>query len=118
MANDPERDRRAARQTRHGFRDAETLGDVVSSFMGSEEAKRMRRFQRVAPALREVLGEALMAKVKPLRMQGGVLTIEVVDGMALHELRQHHAHALLEALAAHGTGISRLAWRLARSTGR
>jgi hypothetical protein len=114
-SSDPHRDRRVASQPRLKFRSSEALGEIVSSFMTSDEMKRMRRFQKVAPALREALPELLLAKVKPVRMQAGVLALEVVDGLALHELRQHHAHALLAALAAHGTGVSRLQWRLARA---
>jgi hypothetical protein len=109
---DPERDRRLAAQARHGRRAAEPLADTVGGFLGSEEMARIRRFQRVAPVLRQVLGEALCARVRPLRLAGGVLTVEVADGPAMHELRQHHAHALLAALASAGTGVSRVAWRL------
>src|SRR5476649_2767270 len=98
--SNPERDRRQAAKVRHGWRGAEPLADAVGGFLGSEEMARIRRFQRVTPALRQVLGEKLCARVRPLRLQGGVLTIEVADGPAMHELRQHHAHALLAALAA------------------
>jgi hypothetical protein len=35
--------------------------------------------------------------------------------MALHELRNHHQHALLAALASAGTGITKLLWRLAQT---
>jgi hypothetical protein len=111
----PERDRHFARQARYGFRAAEPVRDAVDDLLGGEAGRRMRRFQRVAPALREALPERLLAKLRPVSMQGGVLTLEVSDGMALHELRQHHAHALLDRLAAGGTGVTRLAWRLARS---
>jgi hypothetical protein len=114
--SNPDRDRRLAQRRRYGFRDSEAVGESLSSFLDSPEAQRMRRFQKVAPALRAAISEALLKKVTPVRMQGGVLTLEVSDGMALHELRQHATHALLEALAAHGTGVSRLQWRLARSS--
>ncbi|MBA3709306.1 MAG: DUF721 domain-containing protein [Planctomycetes bacterium] len=113
--SDPDRDRKNARRQRYGFRDAEPVADSMSSFLDSPEAQRMRRFQKVAPALREALSPSLLTKVTPVRMQSGILTLEVSDGMALHELRQHASHTLLEALAAHGTGISRLQWRLAKS---
>lgn len=73
----------------------------------------MRRFQRVAPALRKVLDDRLLGRVRPVRLNGGVLTLEVDDGMALHELRNHRAHALLAELSSAGTGVSRLVWRLA-----
>ena len=113
--SNPDRDRQQAKRHRYGFRDAEPVADSMSSFLDSPEAQRMRRFQKVAPALREALSPVLLTKVTPVRMQNGVLTIEVSDGMALHELRQHASHDLLEALAAHGTGISGLQWRLAKS---
>jgi hypothetical protein len=115
MPPDPDRDRRLARQPRYAYRRAEGLGDAVDDLLGGEAGRRMRRFQRVAPALRDILPPNLLAKVRPILLQSGMLTLEVSDGMALHELRNHHAHALLEALAAAGTGVSRLAWRLAKT---
>ena len=112
---DPFRDRRLARQPRYAYRRAEDLGHAVDGLLGGEAGRRMRRFQRVAPALRDTLPAGLLAKVRPVLLQSGTLTLEVADGVALHELRQHHGHALLAALSAAGTGVSRLAWRLARS---
>jgi len=109
---DPERDKRLAAKARHGWRGAVPLADTVGGFLGSEEMARIRRFQRVTPVLREILGEQLSARVKPLRLQAGVLTVAVADGPAMHELRNHHNHALQAALAAAGTGVSRIAWRL------
>ena len=113
----PDRDRRLAHKPRYGYRRAEEVADVVGGFMSSEAVKRMKRFQRVVPALREVVPAALLEKLTPVRLQGPTMTLEVVDGVALSELRQHHAHAILAALAAGGTGITRLAWRLKTSRG-
>lgn len=83
--------------------------------MQSEDLRRLRRFQRVAGALKSVLDERRLARLKPVHLASGTLTIEVADGPLLAEMRQHHHHAVLAALAAHGTGVSRLVWRLARS---
>ena len=85
----------------------------MESLFTSEQMRRMRRFQRVTPALRAVLPPPLLAAIQPIRLQEGVLTCAVTDAMAMHELRQHYATALLDALARAGTGISRIAWRLA-----
>jgi predicted nucleic acid-binding Zn ribbon protein len=111
--SNPERDKRLAARPRLGWRGAEPLAETVGGFLGSEEMARIRRFQRVTPVLREVLGETLSSRVKPLRLQAGVLTVEVADGPAMHELRQHFAHSLAAKLAAAGTGVSRITWRLA-----
>ena len=92
-----------------------TDGDVVGALMKSEEIQRMRRFQRVNGALKDALPERHRAKLKPTQLKGGVLTIEVDDGLLLAELRQHHNHAVLGALATAGTGVSRVVWRLARA---
>jgi len=112
----PDRDRRLAHRPRLGYRRADEVGDVMEGFLGSEAARRMKRFQKVVPALREVVPMGLIDKVRPLRLQGAVLTLEISDGVALHELRQHYAHAILAALSAGGTSVSELSWRLKSST--
>jgi predicted nucleic acid-binding Zn ribbon protein len=88
---------------------------LVDVLMKSEEIQRLRRFQRVATALAEVLSSTQTAKIKPVQLRGGVLTIDVFEGLLLAELRQHHAHRLLAALAAAGTGVSRVVLRLAKT---
>lgn len=111
----PERDRRIAARPRYRYRAANALGDEIESLLGSETFRRLKRFQKVTDALKQVLGEPLLAKLKPVRMQNGVLTIEVLDGPLLAELRQHRERAVLLALAAAGTGVTQVLWRLARS---
>ncbi len=111
----PDRDRTLAARPRNRPRYAEPLADLAGSFMKSEEIQRLRRFQRAAGALKATLTEKQRARIKPILLSGGQLTIEVADGPLLAELRQHVEHALLAALAAEGTGISRIAWRLMRS---
>jgi hypothetical protein len=115
VPNEPERDRRLARQPRYAYRRAESLDHAVDDLLGGEAGRRMRRFQRVAPALRDTLPPSLLAKVRPILLQSGALTLEVSDGVAMHELRNHHQHALLQALASAGTGVTRLVWRLAQT---
>jgi len=83
---------------------------LVDVLMKSEEIQRLRRFQRVATALAEVL-----SSTQTVQLRGGVLTIDVFEGLLLAELRQHHAHRLLAALAAAGTGVSRVVLRLAKT---
>jgi predicted nucleic acid-binding Zn ribbon protein len=111
----PERDRALAARPKLGGRWATPLGDVVGALMKSEEVQRMRRFQRVNGALKDCLPEGHRAKLKPTQLRGGVLTIDVADGLLLAELRQHHTHAVIAALAAAGTGVSRVVWRLERA---
>lgn len=110
----PERDRRLAQRPRQRPRYAETVGDVLDSVLDREAMARMRRFGRVAGALKAVLPANALAKVRPVDLRAGVLTLEVDDSPLLAELRQHRAHALQVELAAAGTGVSRVAWRLAR----
>jgi hypothetical protein len=111
----PERDRRLASRPRYRFRAAEPLGGEIEHLLGSETFRRLRRFQKVADALKSVLGPTALARLKPVRLQAGVLTVEVIDGPLLAELRGHHERRVIAALAAAGTGISKVIWRLARS---
>jgi predicted nucleic acid-binding Zn ribbon protein len=112
--SDPLRDRQLAAQPRLRARNATPLADAVDGWLKSEEARRLRRFQRVAAALKQSLDARALARVRPLTFRSGVLTLEVTDGPLLAELRQHRQHALLDALAKAGTGVSRIQWRLAR----
>jgi hypothetical protein len=111
----PERDRRVAQRPRYAFRAAASIGDEISSFLGSEAFQRLRRFQRVNGALKAALGGAALAKLKAVQLKAGVLTIEVAEGPLLAELRQHAERTVLQALASAGTGVSKVVWRLARS---
>ncbi len=110
----PERDRALARKPRYGFRKAEGIDQLVKGFLSSEDVRRMKRFAKVRGALDAVLNERERSKVKPIGIADGVLTLEVADSVLLGELRNHRAHALLKALAYDGTGVTRLAWRLAK----
>ena len=112
---DPERDRRLAARPRYRYRAAESLGGEIESLLGSETFRRLKRFQKVTDALKQALGERLLTKLKPVRLQNGALTIEVLDGPLLAELRQHRERAVLQALAGAGTGVTQVLWRLARS---
>jgi hypothetical protein len=111
----PERDRLLAAKPRYAPRRPVALGSVVSELMRSEEIQRLRRFQRINGALRSALSASQLAKITPIQLKGGVLTIDVSDGPLLAELRQHHAQQLLTALAAAGTGVSRVQLRLAQT---
>ena len=110
----PERDRRLAQRPRQGPRYAESVADVLDDVLDREALARMRRFGRVAGALKAVLPANVLAKVRPVDLRAGTLTLEVDDSPLLAELRQHRAQELQAQLAAAGTGISRVAWRLAR----
>jgi hypothetical protein len=114
-SSNPERDRHLAAKPRYGWRDAESVGDAVDSILGSREFVRMKRFQRVAGALKAVLPPAAAGRVRPALYKNGVLTLEVFDTPLLAELRQYHHHRLLDELVARGTGVSKLIWRIARS---
>jgi predicted nucleic acid-binding Zn ribbon protein len=114
-ASNPERDRRLAARARYRYRAANALGDEIESLLGSETFRRLKRFQKVTDALKAAVGEQLLPKLKPTRIQAGVLTIEVIDGPLLAELRQHRERAVLQALAQAGTGVTEVQWRIARS---
>lgn len=114
-ASNPERDRRLAGRARYRYRAANALGDEIESLLGSETFRRLKRFQKVTDALKAALGDQLLPKLKPTRIQAGVLTIEVLDGPLLAELRQHRERAVLQALAQAGTGVTDILWRIARS---
>lgn len=112
--SNPERDRRLAAEPRYQARRPQELGDLVHAFMRSDEVRRMKRFQAVAAALAEVIPAARLAKVKPISISGGVLTLEVADAVLMTELRAHQQSALVAALVAHGAAANRIQWRLAR----
>lgn len=114
-ASNPERDRRLASRPRYRFREAEPLGEEIEALLGSETIRRLKRFQKVTDALKGAVGEAILAKLKPVRLQAGVLTVEVLDGPLLAELRQHRERAVLQALAQAGTGVTDVQWRIARA---
>ncbi len=106
------RDRELARQPRYGGSRVESFDHLVKGFLTSEEVARMKRFGRVRGALDKVLSATEAPKVQPVRLVQGQLTLEVADGILLAELRSHRQTALLEALAADRTGVTRLVWRL------
>lgn len=115
MVNDPGRDRALAHRPRlPGTPRRESLDHLVHSFMKSEEVAKMRRFARVRGALETALGPAA-AKVTPVRLAAGVLTLEVKDGVLLAELRTMRSTQLLQILADQRTGVTRLMWRIARA---
>jgi hypothetical protein len=103
-----------ARKPRLFPRRAEGIDQLVKGFLSSEDVRRMKRFAKVRGALDAVLGERERAKVAPIAIQEGVLTVEVADSVLLGELRNHRAAALLSALAEAGTGVVRIQWRIAR----
>jgi hypothetical protein len=114
--SNPERDRALAARPRDGWRRAAPLGNVVEDFRHSPEFAAMRRFTRVNTALKEALPERAQGRVKAIAMRAGTLTLEVADGVLLAELRTTCARRILDALAAGGTGATRLIWRVARRT--
>lgn len=111
----PERDRRLAAQPRYRFRAAQPLGSEIEQLLGSETFRRLKRFQKVTDALKAAVGANLLTRLKPVRMQAGVLTVEVLDGPLLAEMRQHHERKVLQSLAQAGTGVTAVTWRIARS---
>ncbi len=114
--SDPERDRALAAKPRDGWRRAAPLGNVVEDFRHSPEFAAMRRFTRVNSALKEALPAQAQGKVKAVAMRAGTLTLEVADGVLLAELRTTCTRRIQDALAAGGTGATRLIWRVARRT--
>jgi hypothetical protein len=73
----PQRDRELAAQPHYGPRRAVPLSPMVGELMKSEEIQRLRRFQRVNGALAKALPSAQLAKITPVQLKGGVLTIDV-----------------------------------------
>jgi hypothetical protein len=63
--------------------------------------------------LAQVLPAQARGKVRAISLNGGTLTLEVANAVLCGELRQMSVRPLLAALAAAGTGASRLAWRVA-----
>jgi hypothetical protein len=111
----PERDRAMAAKVRHAPRGAIPLGEVLDRVLDRQTMARMRRFGRVAGVLRDQLSERERARVRPVALAGGTLTLEVDDGMLLAELAQHRAHAIETALVAAGTGAGKVRFRLAKA---
>jgi len=111
----PERDRALAGKVRYGPRWAADLGDVAQSIMRDPEMQRRKRVLKVATALKTVLDERRRSRIKPVSFIAGTLTIDVMDGPLLAELKQYHESKLLDECARCGAGVSRIVWRLARA---
>lgn len=114
MPHDPARDRAIASRPRSWPARVGSLGDELERMRRSPEYAAMRRFARIHGTLATALPERARGRVRALSVKGGTATLEVADGVLLAELRATAARAILEALAAAGTGVSRLAWRVAR----
>ena len=112
----PERDRAQAAKVRHAPRGAIPIADVLERVLDRQTMARMRRFGRVAGVLVAQLSERERAKVRPVALAGGTLTLEVDDGLLLAELAQHRGHSIEAALVAAGTGAGKVRFRLARSS--
>ena len=111
----PERDRAVAARIRQGPRGAIPVSEVLDQVLDRETLARMRRFGRVAGVLRAHLSERERAKVRPVTLASGVVTLEVDNGLLLAELAQHRAPAIEAALIAAGTGASKVRFRLTRA---
>lgn len=72
----------------------------------------MRRFARIHGALAEALPPHARGKVRAHALKDGTCTLLVADGVLCAELRSTCARRILTALAAAGTGATRLAWRI------
>ncbi|MCS6970495.1 MAG: hypothetical protein RMM29_08280 [Planctomycetota bacterium] len=89
------------------------LSAELAAFRASADYAAMRRFARVHAILAAALPAAARGKVRAVALRRGCLTLEVSDGVLLAELRSTIARALRDALAAAGTGVSQLQWRVA-----
>lgn len=110
----PERDRALAARPRGAYRAPCELGSELGFLRGSPAYAAMRRFAKVHGALEAALPEHARGKVRALTIRDGACTLAVADGVLCAELRGTCARRILAALAAAGTGVTRLAWRVAR----
>ena len=83
-ASNPDRDLHLARRQRLGFRRAEPLANEIEDLLGSEDFQRMRRFQKVNGALRQVLSVAQIHRLKPVSLKAGLVfnpaaSLDVLD---------------------------------------
>jgi hypothetical protein len=118
MAYDPEqkaqRDRQLAAKPRPPGWRTDTIGDLATDFLKSEEVRRMKRFSRVRGCIDRVLPAHQARKVQAVSLKDGLLVLAVADSVLLGELRSHAALPLLTALGEDQTGVTRLAWRVQR----
>ena len=110
-----QRDLDQARQVRHGGRTAIAASALVETIIGGPAAVKIKKFLRINAVLAKELPAALRARITPVRLEGGIVTIEVADSVLLAELRNHHQHRLVAALVAGGSGANRITWRLAKT---
>lgn len=112
----PKRDRELAARIRHGPRRAAGAAEVAANWIRRSGITRAHRGRDpIRQTLAEVLGP-LAGRVRPVARRGATLIVEASDGTAASEIRQFHLQALVEALVAAGTGVSRLQVRLASSS--
>ena len=113
---DPQRDRQLAARHRTAWRSPADLGSELKRLRGSPDFAAMRRFAKVHGALEEILPPHAIGRVRALSIRDGTCTLAVADGVLCAELRSTCARRILAALAAAGTGTTRLAWRVARAS--
>lgn len=111
-----QRDLAQARQVRFGARTPVAASALVETIIGGPAAVKIKKFLRVNAILAKELPEALRIRISPVRLEGGIVTIEVADSVLLAELRNHHQHRLVAALVAGGSGANRITWRLAKTS--
>ncbi|MHC5068580.1 MAG: DciA family protein [Planctomycetota bacterium] len=113
--SDPWRDRREAFKPRYGPRAAESLDDAIGGLVKSEEWRRLRRHRRISDVLDRVVPAMARARVRPLSLKRGTLTLGVADNLLLAELRNHHHGQLVHELIEAGTGVTRVVYRREKS---
>ena len=116
MPDNPERDRYIANKPRLRPRRGLDVADLAQQFVRSSEVKALRRHAHVKTALTAALPPALLGRVSIGSVRSGVLSLQVADGVALAELKQHYDRVLRDALVEAGAGVSRITYRLARTS--
>ena len=117
MPDNPERDRRVANKPRMRPRRGLDVADLAQQWMRSSEVKALRRHAHVKTALTTALPAVLLDRVEIGSVRSGTLTLQVADGVALAELKQHYDNALRAAMVEAGAGVSRIHYRLRRASG-
>jgi predicted nucleic acid-binding Zn ribbon protein len=99
-----------------GKHEAEGLSSILSRCLKMNRIRERLEGGSIFAAWPEIVGESLAASTRPVRLAGGILTVEVASAPLLQELSMFRRSEILEAVRARGEfgGVRDLRFRAGR----